>query len=250
MTSPHQQASSLSATATPWYDLLPDPQPPEDHLQQEDTIVQVLSILKARYESDPTVLCVSQTDIIYDSNVPGSMVAPDGFIVFGVDARHIRQIRNSYRIDEWGRTPVFVLEVASESTASRDLREKREIYARMGAQEYWRLDRRGDIYREPLVGERLIDGEYHRFELRTDPNGDLWSRSEILGVDFIYRVEEGIGRFRLRDATTGEWLNTLHVERSARHAAEEEARQERQLREAAEAKAEQLQAELERLRRQ
>ena len=126
MTSPHQQASSRSATATPWYDLLPDPQPPEDHMQQEDTIVQVLSILKARYESDPTVLCVSQTDIIYDSNVPGSMVAPDGFIVFGVDARPIRQIRNSYRIDEWGRTPVFVLEVASESTASRDLREKRE----------------------------------------------------------------------------------------------------------------------------
>ena len=236
MTSPHQQASSLSATATPWYDLLPDPEPPEDHMQQEDTIVQMLSILKARYESDPNILCVSQTDIIYDSNVPGSMVAPDGFIVFGVDARHIRQIRNNYRIDEWGQTPVFVLEVASESTASRDLREKREIYARMGAQEYWRLDRRGDIYREPLVGERLIDGEYQRFELRTDPNGDLWSRSEVLGVDFVYRVEENFGRFLLRDAATGEWLNTLSQERASRKAAE--------------TRVEQLQAEVERLRRQ
>ena len=39
----------------------------------------------------------------------------------------------------------------------------------MGAQEYWRLDRMGDNYGEPLVGERLVDGEYVRFELHTEP---------------------------------------------------------------------------------
>ncbi len=86
------------------------------------------------------------------------------------------------------------------------------------------------------MGERLIDGEYQRFELRTDPNGDLWSRSEVLGVDFVYRVEEDFGRFLLRDAATGEWLNTLSQERASRKAAE--------------TRVEQLQAEVERLRRQ
>ena len=142
MASPEQQASSPSATEIPWYDLLPDPQLPEDSMQQEDTIVQVMSMLKARYEDDATVLCVAVTDIIYDSNVRGSVVAPDGFIVFGVDARHIKRIRNSYRIEEWGQTPAFVLEVASESTASTGLAPKRELYARIGIREYWRLDRR------------------------------------------------------------------------------------------------------------
>ena len=102
MTSPNQEA--LAATGAPWYDLLPDPEPPEDHMQQEDTIFDVMSILKARYEHDPTVLCSSQTDVIYNSDVPGSFVAPDGFVVFGVDdSRSIKWIRNSYRIDEWGQ---------------------------------------------------------------------------------------------------------------------------------------------------
>ena len=103
---------------------------------------------------------------------------------------------------------------------TRDLGEKREIYARMSAQEYWRLDRGGEYYGEPLVGEYLADGEYHRFELHSDPNGDRWSRSEVLGVDFVYRVEEGFGRFLLRDSATREWLNTLADEREARQAAE------------------------------
>lgn len=199
-----------------------------------------MSILKARYESDPTVLCVNQTSVIYDSNVPGSFVAPDGFLVFDVDAVTIREMRNSYRIDEWGQPPAFVFEVASESTASRDLGEKRRIYAQMPAQEYWRLDRRGEYYGEPLVGERLVDGEYHRFELHTDPNGDLWSRSEVLGLDFVYRSEEGSGTFLLRDSATGEWLNTLAQERLARQEAEERSEQ-------AKARIRELEAEIEQL---
>ena len=245
MTSPEQQASSPSATEIPWYDLLPDPELPEDSMQQEDTIVQVMSMLKARYEDDPTVLCVAVTDIIYDSNVRGSVVAPDGFIVFGVeDSKHIRQIRNSYRIDEWGQTPGFALEVASESTAPRDLGPKRELYARIGIQEYWRLDRRGDIYGEHVVGERLVDGQYQRYDVHTDPNGDLWSRSQLLDLDFVYRVpDDGWGQFLLRDAATGEWLNNLYGERAARL-------EEAAARQAAEAKVAELQAELDQLRRQ
>lgn len=245
MTSPNQQSSSPSATEIPWYDLLPDPELPEDSMQQEDTIVQVMSMLKARYEDDPTVLCVAVTDIIYDSNVRGSVVAPDGFIVFGVeDSKHIRQIRNSYRIEEWGQTPAFVLEVASGSTAPRDLGPKRELYARIGIQEYWRLDRRGDIYGEHVVGEQLVDGQYHRYEVRTDPNGDLWSRSQLLNLDFVYRVEDdGWGRYLLRDASTGEWLDTLYRERAARLEAES-------AQQVAEARVAELESELERLRRQ
>ncbi len=251
MTTTDRDSAASSAVEVPWYDLIGDPEPPEDGLAQEETIVKLMSILDARYENDPTVLCSTMTFVIYDSNVPGSFIAPDAYVVFGVeDALTIRRFRNSYRIEEWGPTPAFVMEVASPSTAGRDLREKREIYARMNVQEYWRLDRDGEDYGEPLVGESLVNGEYQRFELHTEANGDIWSRSEVLGVDFVYRVEEDMGRFLLRDSATGEWLNTLGEERSARQA-EASARQRAEEEQAvAEARIRELEAEIERLRNQ
>ena len=245
-------ATADAAVETPWYDLIDDPEPPEDAMQQASTISDVMSVLRARYENDPNTLWLNQSNIIYDSAVPGSVVSPDGAIVPGVvDSTRIELERRSYRIDEWGATPTFVLEVASESTANRDLGEKREIYARMGAQEYWRMDRTGEYYGEPLVGERLVNGEYERIELHTEANGDIWSRSDALGVDFYYRLDDDdeVGRFLLRDSVTGEWLNTLsdeiaaHAETEAALIAAEAARAE------AEARNQELQAELERLRR-
>ena len=254
MTTANSKPSATTAVEIPveipWYDLIGDPEPPEDGLQQEDTIVDLMSILKTRYDSDPTVLCVNQTFVIYDSSVPGSFVAPDGFIVFDVDAVHIHDIRNSYRIEEWGQPPVFVFEVASGSTASRDLGVKRRIYAQMPAQEYWRFDRRGEHYGEPLVGERLVDGQYQRFELHTDANGDIWSRSEVLGVDFVYRVEEGVNPFHVRDSTTGEWLNPLWRERRARQEEVAARQQAEDQAEQAAVRIRELEAELERLRSQ
>ena len=255
---------TASAVDTPWYELINDaPEPPEDSMQQASTIHYVMTILKARYENDPTVLWSNQTNVIYDSDILGSVVVPDGYLVFGVPARFIETERRSYRIDEWGKPPDFVLEVASESTAQNDLTYKRSLYARMGVREYWRLDRHG-YYGEPLVGERLVDGEYVRFELHTESNGDTWSRSEVLGVDFYHRVEDGISWFLLKDSETGEWLGDLSEEVEA-HAETEAARreaearaqsaeqaqsQEREARLAAEARNRELQAELERLRRQ
>ena len=217
MTTRHTKAASAIAAVdeTPWYDLIDDPEPPEDAMQQVDTILYVMSILQARYGSDPNTLWSRRTNIVYDSAIRGSVVAPDGYVVFGVDARAIRRDCRNYRIDEWGEPPAFVMEVATESTATRDLTEKREIYARMGAQEYWRLDKRTEYYGEPLVGERLVDGEYRRCEIHVEANGDIWSRSEALGVDFFFRIEDGEGRFLLRDSMTGKWLHNLPEEIAA-----------------------------------
>ena len=92
-------------------------------------------------------------------------------------------------------------------------------------------------YPEPLVGERLADGEYVRLELHTEPDGEVWSRSEALGVDFFCRTsEDGISDFRLRDIASGAWLNTLGDEIAARQAAE--------------SRAAELEAEVQRLRQQ
>ena len=230
----------------PWYDLIPEvPEPPEDGMQQDDVITLIKAIIMALFTDDPNSLVFGPSvNLIYDSDIPGSFIVPDICVVRGVDAKTIRRDRRSYRIDEWGQTPLLVLEVASESTAERDLDAKRTIYAQMGAREYWRLDSWGDYYGEPLVGERLVNGEYVRFELHREANGDVWSRSEVLGVDFYYRVDEdGYPTFLLRDGVTGEWLHDLGSEIAA-HAETEAARQ------AAEARNQELEAELQRLRRQ
>ena len=94
----------------------------------------------------------------------------------------------------------------------------------------------------------MVDGEYVRFELHAEPNGDTWSRSEVLGVDFFQRYEGDLSYFMLRDSVTGEWLGDLGEEIAA-HAQTEAARQVAEARaQAAEARNRELQAELERLR--
>ncbi len=253
MTSMRSEASAVvEAGQVPWYDLIDEiPEPLEDGMQQDDTILRILSIIWAMYADDPYTLVVGQaTQLVYDSARPGSYLSPDGYVVFGVPARMIKRDRRIYRIDEWGPPPAFVMEVGSDSTASRDMREKREIYARMGAREYWRFDPSGgERYGEPLIGERLVDGEYERFETRVEANGDVWARSEALGVDFYWRVgEDGYGEFLVRDGETGEWLGDLSEERAARLAAEAATLAESAARLAAEARAQELEAELERLR--
>ena len=231
------QAQPSDTDEIPWYELINDaPEPPEDAMQQASLILQVMSILWGRYERDGTALVSEQTNVIYDSAIPGSVIVPDGYVVFDVPAPLIEAERRSYRIDEWGKPPDFVLEVASESTARRDLTDKREIYARMGVREYWRLDRHG-YYGEPLVGERLVDGEYVRVELHVEPNGYVWSRSEVLSVDFYHRVEDGASVFVLRDSVTGERLKTPGEEVLARQAAEAHAQEEAYSRQEAEARA-------------
>ncbi len=244
-------SKNAAAVEIPWYDLIPDvPEPPEDALLQNDTTLRLNTIIMSRYANDPSVLVAGPaTNVIYDSETPGSVIVPDCYVVFGVPNDRIKTERNSYRVDEWNAVPAFVAEIASPSTARRDLNEKRDIYAQMGVQEYWRFDATGgENYGEPLVGEYLVDGEYRRFELHRESDGTLWARSEVLRVDFYWDGEEGRTAFLMRDADTGEWLNFLDEEREARLAAEDARQAAEDARLAAEARAAELEAEIRRLR--
>ena len=141
-----------------------------------------------------------------------------------------------------GKPPDFVLEVASPSTASNDLGRKRDLYARLGVPEYWKLDPTGgELYGIVLKGERLIDGEYVPYDLNVEPDGSVWSRSEVLELDFIWDGEQ----FSIRDALTEDRIDpraSVELERiradvaeSRAEAAEGRAERERQARLEAEA---------------
>ena len=203
-------ASRRRATAIKrWYDFVPDPPTVEDGMLQNFVIADIGPVLRLRFKPRAdSVLVSGRAYILYDINDPNARIAPDYFIVFDVDVQSIIR-HNSYRVWQWGKPPDFVLEIASESTALNDLTTKRDIYARMGATEYWRFDPSGgELYGEPLAGERLVDGRYEPYPIHTDADGDIWAHSEALNLDFYMRGN----RFWVKDSATGEWLNFIEAE--------------------------------------
>ena len=170
--------------------------------------------------------------LYYILNDPTASVAPDVFVVLGAHGNHPRR---SWIISrEGGIAPAFVLEVASESTWRHDATRKRDIYARMGVVEYWRFDPEGAHYPVPLIGERLVNGEYQPIEVGTDADGILRGHSDVLGLDLCVRqgIEEFEGRtlleLRLYDPAAGEWLRSHQESEDERIAAQQHALAERQ----------------------
>ena len=220
-----------------WDNFIPPiPEPPEDAMQQEDSHIRILSIFKGHFRGRPDVLVSGGGGFIYyDRYDMNAKRAPDVTIAFGVNAERIRA-RNAYMVWEAGKPPDVAIEVASSSTAVRDIGVKREIYAEMGIGEYWRLDPTGgDLYGEPLIGEYLVDGEYRRYPTHRDAHGRLASRSAALNMDFYW---DGV-EFGIHDHATGEdkrdvgdYDRDFESERQARQTAEQALESERQARQA------------------
>ena len=168
---------------------------------------------------------------------PRNRIAPDVLVAFGVGTHS----RSSYLVWEEGKPPDWVLEVASPSTASKDLDFKRRAYAAMGVPEYWLFDPKGDVFpagQPQLQGLALSGGGYARLAPRL-ADGLAMIRSRVLGLDL--RVE---GEFiRMRDPATrkdilhqGEFKVLAEREAARRKGAEARAEREaeRAQREAAE----------------
>ncbi len=234
-----------------------DPEPIEDGMQQATIILEVGYLLKDYFRGEPDVFVSTGGFIFYDPSNGNRRIAPDIYIAFDVDVEGIYQHLPNYWMWQVGKPPDFALEVASPSTAGNDLGLKRDLYARLGITEYWRLDPTGgDLYGQPLSGERLVDGEYRRFDLNTAADGTTWAHSEVLRLRFHWGLELE-DQFDVRDPATGRTIRLSDVrqeamleERSARLAAQDAMLEERSARLAAESRERKLQAEIERLRRQ
>ena len=220
-----------------------DPEPVEDGMQQAPVIIEIAHLLTAYFRKQGDVFVSAGGFIFYDRANGNRRIAPDCYIAFDVDPKAVLANLPNYWIWEVGKPPDFVLEVASPSTASNDLGHKRDLYARLGIAEYWRLDPTdGDLYGQPLTGERLVDGEYQHYELRADADGCIWAYSEALDLIFHWDPELA-ERFDVLDPATGKTIDQAEIEREARLA-------EREARLAAESREQALLVELELLRRQ
>ena len=199
-------------------DIFYDEPEPEDRVLQFPPLYRVIGILYEMYKDSPDVFATGGGFILYDETNGNRRVAPDFLIAFGVDAVYIRDSEMpNYLVWEIGKVPDFVMEVASESTAANDLGHKRELYERLGVQEYWRFDHKGgEYYGQPLAGERLVDGVYQPYEILADEDGSLRGYSELLNLVFHWDGQE----FDALDPETGMTLHRITVAEARAQAAE------------------------------
>ena len=145
-----------------------DGQPMAENDAQRNAIMYGIGALSRHFRNRRDVYVSGDLLIYYEEGNPRVSIAPDVFVVFGVEKRE----RPNYKLWEERRAPAFVLEVASPSTWRDDLGCKRSVYARLGVCEYWQYDPEGEHVPLRLQGERLTPSGYVRQPVETGPDGN------------------------------------------------------------------------------
>ena len=190
-----------------------DGKPMAENDAQRNAIMYGIGALTRHFRDRRDVYVYGDLLIYYKEGNPRVSIAPDVFVVFGVEKRE----RPNYKLWEERRAPAFVLEVASPSTWRDDLGRKRSVYARLGVREYCRYDPAGEHLPARLEGERLTPSGYVRQPALTALDGTLTLRSETLDLEL--RAAPG-RELRFRDPATGSDLRSHDEEAEGRLAAE------------------------------
>ena len=218
-----------------------DGKPMAENDPQLHAIHYAFGALLLRYRERADVYVSADLLIYYEEGNPRVSVVPDVFVVFGVEDRK----RGSYKVWEEGKSPDFVLEVASPSTWREDVERKPGVYAGLGVREYFQYDPTGEHLAPRLQGHRLVGGTYERLTAVESIDRTLTLRSEVLGLELRARGDW----MRFHDLATGEDLlshDEEHAARldeaAARRSAELRAEREAAARRAAEARVAELEA--------
>ena len=145
---------------------------------------------------------------------------PDLLLAFDADPE-LYEANNGYVVSFQGKPPELALEVASRHTGQIDVEVKPGFYASLGVQEYWRFDETGEFHGARLAGDRLVDGQYHPIVVDELADGELRGYSETLGLYFCWRQ----GRLDWYDPSAEDYIPSLESERQLRQQAEERVRQ-------------------------
>ena len=203
-------------------EVMPDP-PKKGDMLQHPYVVMVHSILEAHVAKRPNSIIIGEGYLVFDRRRRSGEewrreFRPDCMIAFDVNPDAIRG-RNGYSISDVGKPPDFVLEIASETTAERDVTVKRLGYAEMEVPEYWQFDWTGGrLYGAALAGHRLVEGVYQPIDLTTDADGMTCGHSDTLGLDLCW---DGL-TLRFYDPSIGEYLRTYRESEAELRAAEAE----------------------------
>ena len=192
---------------------------------------------------DTTIVASERYVVIRPTQNMAGRHYPDLLVAFDVDPAAY-EARNGYAIEEQGKAPDFVLEIASARTGHIDVGEKRDAYAALGILEYWRFDETGQHHGARLAGDRLVDGVYEPIPIEELDDGISQGYSTALNLNL--RWEDG--QLRWHDPATGRHIPTYEDQRNQADYERARADSEHQSRLAAEARVRDLEAELHRLR--
>ncbi|MDE2788754.1 MAG: Uma2 family endonuclease [Chloroflexota bacterium] len=187
-------------------------------------------------KQDTTIVSGERYIVPGPAYVAGESRYPDLMVAFDADL-DAYEASNGYVISEQGKPPDFILEVASRHSAREDREGKKDYYERLEVGELWLFDSEGRFHGFTLRGYRLVDGRYEEIESNEIAPGVFQGYSAALNL--ILRVEDGV--LGLYDPATEEHIPTFQSERARADA-------ERAARISAEARAQELEAELDRLR--
>jgi len=167
-----------------------DGKPMAETPDHRDEMMRLIQTLQDAFADRDDVYVSGNMMMYFEEGNPRASISPDVFVTLGADKHTDRRV---YKTWEDG-PPTFVIEVTSPSTRREDMRKKRDVYARMGVQEYVLYDPLGEYLRPPLQGYQLTGGEFRPILLES---GSLVSGS--LNLQLVLES----GRLVLYDRRTG-----------------------------------------------
>ncbi len=198
--------------------------PPRYDMQNIDILHEIgyVATLKRHFGRRDTTLVYGELPIGNKLSIRLGLRIPDLIIAFECDPARAIALQG-YDIDEQGKPPDFVLEIASKTTGRVDYTDKRVDYERYKIPEYWRFDATGGDYHDAaLAGDRLVDGRYEPIDIERDGDSYYWGYSDTLGLYVCWDA----GKLRWYDPRTGSYLLTSDEEADRADRAEESAARE------------------------
>lgn len=240
------QISAAGAPPLPDDFVCPDPEPRD--MQQSPTISKSEYFVGRHFAGQPDTLVNGDIPVHYDPYNRHAAVKADLCVAFGVNVPAIAR-RNGYIIHEVGKSPDFMLEVASHTTHRRDTGFKRDLYAHLEVDEFWRVDPTGGEYYgyEMALDVLIAPGVFQPRRLHREPNGMVWGYSRVLDLCLCWHAAwdwdvDDQSRLRFYDRKTGRYLcdttlveGRLAASQAALQVAQEQAAYDRAVRAAAEA---------------
>lgn len=158
---------------------------------ENDVIRQLMisteSALRQYFRGRPDVYISSNLFLFFVEGEPKRRVAPDLFVVFGVEGRK----RRNYKIWEEGKAPDVVFEFTTASSRIADMGERLGLYAALGIPEYYVYDPTGEYLEPRFRAFRLVGDVYQETgggEGVFSPLLGLQLRAEGQGLSF-YRPD-------------------------------------------------------------
>ena len=242
--------SKARPVAHPKLTPLPDPPEHERDMQQLPYIAETIMTLRAYYRHTlgrSDVLVNGEGYLCPRAGLARTSPRPDCLVALNlpIAPETIEWEANGYTIEEIGQPPDFVLEVGSKTGGFNDHTRKRDVYAALEVQEYWRFDPTGGIYHDaPLAGDVLVGGSYQPIPIEARTDGVHRGYSAALGLE-LHWVEN---KLRFYEPAEGQYLPNQSESLAQRDEAQDRARSEEERAQRAEARVRELEEELRRLR--